>query len=61
MFAGLELKGVVIKTDKDDMSDVYGANVKAKQVLEGGQSMAAVSVRAFPLMLARYSTRAGTR
>ena len=61
LFAGLELKGVVIKTDKDDMSDVYGANVKAKQVLEGNQSMAAASARAFPIMLARYSTRLGTK
>src|SRR6187401_604930 len=57
LFAGLELKGVVIKPDKDDMSDVYGADVKARQALEGNQSMAPVSVRAFPLMLARYSTR----
>ena len=61
LFAGLELKGVVIKPDKDDMSDVYGADVKAKQVLEGNQSMAPVSVRAFPIMLARYSTRSATR
>ena len=61
LFAGLELKGVVIKADKEDMADVYGANVKAKQVLEGNQSMAAASVRAFPIMLARYSTRIGTR
>jgi len=61
LFAGLELKGVVIKPDKDDMSDVYGADVKAKQALEGNQSMAPVSVRAFPIMLARYSTRSTTR
>ena len=61
LFAGLELKGVVIKPDKDDMSDVYGANVKAKQVLEGNQSMSAASVRAFPIMLARYSTRVGSK
>jgi lipid-binding SYLF domain-containing protein len=58
LFAGLELKGVVISIDKADMADVYGADAKAKQVLEGNQSMAAVAVRAFPIMLARYSTRA---
>jgi lipid-binding SYLF domain-containing protein len=57
LFAGLELKGVVISIDKADMADVYGADVKGKQVLEGNQSMAAVAVRAFPIMLARYSTR----
>jgi SH3 domain-containing YSC84-like protein 1 len=61
LFAGLELKGVSIKADKEDMSDVYGANVKAKQVLEGNQTMANASVRGFPIMLARYSTRIGTR
>lgn len=60
LFAGLELKGVVIKPDAADMSDVYGAGMKAKQVLEGNQSLAAASVRAFPIMLGRYSTRVGT-
>ena len=27
LFAGLELKGVVIEPDEDDMGDVYGENV----------------------------------
>ena len=57
LFAGLELKGVVISIDKADMADVYGADVKGKQALEGHQSMAAAAVRAFPIMLARYSPR----
>jgi len=57
LFAGLELKGVVIRPDEDDMRDVYGAGVKSRQVLAGNQSMAAVALRAFPLMLARYSAR----
>jgi lipid-binding SYLF domain-containing protein len=61
LFAGLELKGVVIRASKDDMSDVYGASIKAKQVLEGNRSMAPASVRAFPAMLERYSTRDATR
>jgi SH3 domain-containing YSC84-like protein 1 len=60
LFAGLELKGVVIKPDTADMSDVYGAGMKAKQVLEGNQSLAAPAVRAFPIMLGRYSARVGT-
>ena len=34
LFAGLELKGVVIKPDKDDMRDVYGEGVTAKEVLK---------------------------
>jgi lipid-binding SYLF domain-containing protein len=57
LFAGLELKGVVIKPDKEDMSDVYGEGVMSKAVLGGNQSMAPMSIRAFPAMLAQYSTR----
>src|SRR5262245_16202605 len=33
LFAGLELKGVVISPDKDDMRDVYGEGIRAKEVL----------------------------
>lgn len=57
LFAGLELKGVVIKPDKDDMLDVYGAGVTAKQVLAGGTVTAPVAVRAFPAALGHYSSR----
>jgi lipid-binding SYLF domain-containing protein len=57
LFAGLELKGVSISPDKEDMSDVYGPDVKSKQVLAGNQSMASAAIRAFPIMLGKYSTR----
>jgi SH3 domain-containing YSC84-like protein 1 len=57
LFAGLELKGVVIKPDQDDMRDVYGAGVTAKEVLQENKVTAPVSVRAFPLTLSRYSSR----
>lgn len=57
LFAGLELKGVVIKPDKDDMRDVYGEGVTAKEVLKDNKVTAPVSVRAFPNMLGRFSTR----
>jgi lipid-binding SYLF domain-containing protein len=57
LFAGLELKGVVIKPDKDDMRDVYGEGVTAKEVLREGKVSSPVSVRAFPTMLSRYSSR----
>lgn len=57
LFAGLELKGVVIKPDKDDMRDVYGENVTAKQVLQENKVTAPESVRAFPNTLTRYSSR----
>jgi SH3 domain-containing YSC84-like protein 1 len=59
LFAGLELKGVVISQDKDDMRDVYGAGVTAKEVLQENKVKAPASVRAFPDALARYSKRKG--
>ncbi len=34
LFAGLELEGVVIKPDKDDMRDVYGEGVTAKRCVD---------------------------
>jgi SH3 domain-containing YSC84-like protein 1 len=57
LFAGLELKGVVIKPDKDDMRGVYGENVSTKDVLQENKVTAPMSVRAFPNALGRYSTR----
>jgi hypothetical protein len=41
-FAGLELKGVVIKPDKDDMRDMYGDGVTAKEVLKENKVIAPV-------------------
>jgi SH3 domain-containing YSC84-like protein 1 len=55
LFAGLELKGVVIKPDKEDMRDVYGEGVTAKEVLKDNKVIAPVAVRAFPTTLGRYS------
>ena len=60
LFAGLELKGVVIKPDKDDMRDVYGEGVTAKAVLKDNKVTAPVAIRAFPTTLGRYSSRNAT-
>ncbi|MDQ3009801.1 MAG: lipid-binding SYLF domain-containing protein [Acidobacteriota bacterium] len=57
LFAGLELKGVVIQPDKDDMRDVYGEGFTAKEVLQDGKGTAPAAVRTFSNTLARYSTR----
>jgi lipid-binding SYLF domain-containing protein len=57
LFGGLELKGVVIKPDKDDMRDVYGSNVTAKEVLNGNRVATPAAVLDFPNTLARYSTK----
>jgi lipid-binding SYLF domain-containing protein len=54
LFAGLELKGVAISPDKDDMRDVYGEGVTAKQVI-AGKVKAPKEVKAFPNTLERYS------
>ncbi len=59
LFAGLEIKGVVIKPDDDDNSAVYA--LKANEVLSPARawSMAKMpaGVRIFPRTLARYSAR----
>jgi len=61
LFAGLELKGVVINPDNKDNEAVYG--MKANELLTGaglkrdGKPWIPSSVRAFPLQLSRYSAR----
>ena len=59
LFAGLELKGVVINPDNDDNESVYG--MKARDILTGSQKITMdqmpAGVRIFPHTLARYSTR----
>jgi lipid-binding SYLF domain-containing protein len=55
LFAGLELKGVVIEADESDMRDVYGRGMTAKEVLRLSRLKAPAPVQEFPLTLARYS------
>ena len=57
LFAGLELKGVAITLDKDDMRDAYGDNITAKEILQENKITAPESMQAFPSMLTRYSVR----
>jgi SH3 domain-containing YSC84-like protein 1 len=58
-FAGLELKGVVIKPDNEDNLQVYG--MSARDILTGRNKIPMENmpegVRVFPETLARYSTR----
>ncbi|HEY8204356.1 MAG TPA: lipid-binding SYLF domain-containing protein [Pyrinomonadaceae bacterium] len=58
-FAGLELKGVVIKPDNEDNSQVYG--MSARDILTGANKIPMEKmpegVRVFPETLAKYSTR----
>src|SRR3970282_935522 len=53
LFAGLELKGVVIKPDTDDMNAVYGTGTKAKSVLAAAVK-APKEVLSFTNALSRY-------
>lgn len=57
LFAGLELKGVVITQDGDDMIAVYGEGANAKSVLQEGSDNAPAAVRAYPATLGKYSKR----
>lgn len=58
-FAGLELKGVVIKPDNEDNNQVYG--MTARDILTGSDKISLdkmpEGVRVFPQTLGRYSTR----
>lgn len=58
-FAGLELKGVVIKPDNEDNNQVYG--MTARDILTGGNKISIEAmpegVRIFPETLSKYSTR----
>src|SRR5437660_4773033 len=58
-FAGLELKGVVIKPDNEDNSQVYG--ITARDILTGANKISMdkmpAGVRVFPQTLAQYSRR----
>jgi lipid-binding SYLF domain-containing protein len=57
VFAGLELKGVVISADKKDMREAYGKGITAKEVLRDNQVTAPTSVQDFPNTLIQYSSR----
>jgi SH3 domain-containing YSC84-like protein 1 len=59
LFAGLEIKGVVIKADDDENRGVY--ETRARELLLPGTAMPLAKmpagVRIFPRTLARYSTK----
>jgi SH3 domain-containing YSC84-like protein 1 len=57
LFAGLELKGVVIEPDEEDMAAAYGKGVTAKEILKEGKLATTVATQAFPKTLAKYSKR----
>ncbi len=56
LFAGLELKGVVISPDDSDMKAAYGEGAKADEVLTGKKA-SPDAVNVYPTTLERYSKR----
>lgn len=57
VFAGLELKGSVIKEDEDANKDVYGKAVSAHDLLESGKVKAMPDIRVFSATLTKFSAR----
>ena len=57
LFAGLELKGSVIKEDEDANKDVYGKAVSARDLLESGKVKVTSDVRVFSATLTKFSAR----
>jgi len=56
LFAGASLEGAVIETANNDMRDVYGPNVTARDVLFGGTVKTPVEVTAFAKTIQGYSS-----
>lgn len=57
LFAGLELKGSVLKEDEGANKDVYGRAVSAKDILETGTVKVTADTRVFPGILTKFSAR----
>ncbi len=57
LFAGLELKGVVISVDDSNMKDVYGEGFNIREILRESKVRAPAAVRAFPDNLNHHSAR----
>ena len=55
LFAGLELKGSVLKEDEDANKDVYGRAISARELLENEKAKLTRDVRIFPATLAKFS------
>ncbi len=55
LFAGLELKGSVLKEDQDANKDAYGKEISARELLENGKAKITPDVRIFPATLTKFS------
>lgn len=57
LFAGLELKGSVLKEDEGANKDVYGRAVSARDLLEAATVKTTADVRIYPATLTKFSPR----
>lgn len=55
LFAGLELKGVVISPESRRIEQAYGKDITPKEILDKSKVKAPAALQAFPKMLRRYS------
>ncbi len=55
LFAGLELKGVVISQDGDDNKGAYGDSFNAKEILRDNKLKAPEGLRGFSVALGQYT------
>jgi SH3 domain-containing YSC84-like protein 1 len=60
LFAGLELKGSVLKEDEDANKDVYGRAVSARDLLETTTVKPTAGVRTYPATLTKFSPTRST-
>lgn len=60
LFAGLELKGSVLKEDSDANKDVYGKDVSAADLLDTQKIRSNEDVRVFPSTLSQFSPKRST-
>lgn len=61
LFAGLELKGAVIASDKEANADVYGGELDARDILVEGKARTPKIIQVFPQMLQKFTTGAPAR
>jgi len=60
LFAGLELKGVVISPDKDDNKGAYGEGLSAKDILRDNKATAPDDLQTFSRTLRDYTGKAAS-
>ncbi|MFN0123614.1 MAG: lipid-binding SYLF domain-containing protein [Blastocatellia bacterium] len=59
LFAGLELKGSVIKADNDANREVYAKEISAREIIIDGKVRTPTDVRVYTAALTRYSPNRG--